>query len=102
MVKLAKALGVKNVKVVNPYDLAATERVIKREVRRPEPSVIISRAPCVLSRREKSGQRRSPFRKPRCLCRVPVLPAAGVPGHRLDQRRRGECPGKEEEGEGDD
>jgi indolepyruvate ferredoxin oxidoreductase alpha subunit len=53
MVKLAKALGVKNVKVVNPYDLAATERVIKREVRRPEPSVIISRAPCVLSRRER-------------------------------------------------
>jgi indolepyruvate ferredoxin oxidoreductase, alpha subunit len=54
MVKLTKALGVKNVKVVNPYDLAATERVIKREVRRPEPSVIISRAPCVLSRREKA------------------------------------------------
>lgn len=54
MVKLAKALGVKNVKVVNPYDLAATERVIKREVRRPEPSVIISRAPCVLSRRERA------------------------------------------------
>ena len=54
LVKLAKALGVKNVKVVNPYDLAATERVIKREVRRPEPSVIISRAPCVLSRRERA------------------------------------------------
>ncbi len=54
LVKLAKALGVKNVKVVNPYDLAATERVIKREVRRAEPSVIISRAPCVLSRRERA------------------------------------------------
>jgi indolepyruvate ferredoxin oxidoreductase alpha subunit len=53
LVKLARALGVKNVKVINPYDLAVSERVIKREVRRPEPSVIISRAPCVLSRREK-------------------------------------------------
>jgi indolepyruvate ferredoxin oxidoreductase alpha subunit len=53
LVKLVRALGVKNVKVINPYDLAASERVIKREVRRPEPSVIISRAPCVLSRREK-------------------------------------------------
>jgi indolepyruvate ferredoxin oxidoreductase alpha subunit len=53
IVKLAKALGVKHVKMVNPYDLAATERVIKKEVRRPEPSVIISRAPCVLSRRER-------------------------------------------------
>jgi len=54
LAKLAKALGVKHVKVVNPYQLAATERVIKREVQRPEPSVIISRAPCVLSRREKA------------------------------------------------
>ena len=54
LVKLAKALGVKHVKVVNPYQLAATERVIKREIRRPEPSVIIARAPCVLSRRERA------------------------------------------------
>jgi indolepyruvate ferredoxin oxidoreductase alpha subunit len=53
LVKLVKALGVKHVKVVNPYQLAVVERVIKREIQRPEPSVIISRAPCVLSRREK-------------------------------------------------
>jgi indolepyruvate ferredoxin oxidoreductase alpha subunit len=53
LVRLAKALGVKHVKAVNPYDLAAVERVIKKEVQRPEPSVIISRAPCVLSRRER-------------------------------------------------
>jgi indolepyruvate ferredoxin oxidoreductase alpha subunit len=55
LVKLAKALGVRHVKVVNPYDLTATERAIKREVQRKEASVIISRAPCVLSRREKAG-----------------------------------------------
>jgi indolepyruvate ferredoxin oxidoreductase alpha subunit len=54
LVKLAKALGVKHVKVVNPYQLAATERVIKREAQRAEPSVIISRAPCILSRRERA------------------------------------------------
>ncbi|MDI6753922.1 MAG: indolepyruvate ferredoxin oxidoreductase subunit alpha [Thermodesulfobacteriota bacterium] len=54
LVRLAKVLGVKHVKVVNPYQLAATERVIKREVKRPEPSVIISQAPCVLSRRERA------------------------------------------------
>jgi indolepyruvate ferredoxin oxidoreductase alpha subunit len=54
LAKLARALGVKHVKVVNPYDLAATERVIKREVKRKEPSVIISRAPCILSRRERA------------------------------------------------
>jgi indolepyruvate ferredoxin oxidoreductase alpha subunit len=59
LVKLAKALGVKHVKVVNPYELAATERVIKREAQRKEASVIVSRAPCVLSRREKAGQVKS-------------------------------------------
>jgi indolepyruvate ferredoxin oxidoreductase alpha subunit len=61
LVKLSKALGVKHVKVVDPYQLASTERVIKREVRRPEPSVIISRAPCILSRRERTEQEKSFF-----------------------------------------
>jgi indolepyruvate ferredoxin oxidoreductase alpha subunit len=60
LVKLVKSLGVKHVKVVDPYQLAATQRVIKREVMRKEPSVIISRGPCVLSRREKK-ERKSPF-----------------------------------------
>jgi indolepyruvate ferredoxin oxidoreductase alpha subunit len=55
LVKLVKALGVKHVKLVDPYRLAETERVIKREVNRSEPSVIISRAPCVLSRRDRSA-----------------------------------------------
>ncbi len=54
LVKLARALGIRHVKVVNPYELKATERVIKREVKRNEPSVIISRAPCILSRRERA------------------------------------------------
>ena len=59
LVKLVKALGVRHVKQVNPYRLAETERVIKREANRNEPSVIISKAPCVLSRRD-----RSPFKGP--------------------------------------
>ena len=64
LVKLSKALGVKHIKVVDPYQLASTERVIKREVRRPEPSVIISRAPCILSRRERTEQEKSFFVSP--------------------------------------
>ncbi len=64
LVKLSKALGVKHVKVVDPYQLASAERVIKREVRRPEPSVIISRAPCILSRRERAEQEKSFFVSP--------------------------------------
>ncbi len=57
-VKLAKALGIKQVKKVDPFNLKMLQTVLRREVNRPEPSVIISDAPCVLFRRiEKSGPR---------------------------------------------
>ena len=45
---LCRALGVKRVVVVNPHDVEATRKVLKEEIAAPEPSVIISRAPCVL------------------------------------------------------
>ena len=45
---LCHALGVKRVSVVNPHDVEATRKVLKEEIALPEPSVIISRAPCVL------------------------------------------------------
>ncbi len=45
---LCRAIGVKHVCTVNPNDIAATQRTVKREVERPEPSVIIAKAPCVL------------------------------------------------------
>ena len=57
-VKLAKALGVKQVKKVDPFNLKMLQTILRREVNRPEPSVIISDAPCVLFRRiEKAGPR---------------------------------------------
>ncbi|MDA8429999.1 MAG: indolepyruvate ferredoxin oxidoreductase subunit alpha [Geobacteraceae bacterium] len=49
---LCKALGVKNIRVINPLDLAETRRVIAEEMERPEPSVIITNKPCVLIKRE--------------------------------------------------
>jgi indolepyruvate ferredoxin oxidoreductase alpha subunit len=45
---LCRAIGVKHVHTVNPNDIAATERIVKQETERPEPSVIITRSPCVL------------------------------------------------------
>lgn len=46
--KLCEAVGINRVKVVDPYDLAATEAAIKEELNADEPSVIISRRPCAL------------------------------------------------------
>ena len=45
---LCRALGIDRVRVVDPYDLAACETAIKEELAAEEPSVIISRRPCVL------------------------------------------------------
>ena len=45
---LCKAVGIKRVTVVDPYDLTATEKAIKEETATDEPSVIISRRPCAL------------------------------------------------------
>lgn len=45
---LCKAMGFQRVRVVDPYDLKATDAAIKEELAADEPSVIISRRPCAL------------------------------------------------------
>ncbi len=45
---LCRALGINRVRVVDPYDLKACETAVKEELAAEEPSVIISRRPCVL------------------------------------------------------
>ncbi len=45
---LCRAMGFARVSVVDPYDLAACEEVIRRELQADEASVIISRRPCAL------------------------------------------------------
>lgn len=45
---LCHAVGIKRVRVVDPYDMEACQAVIKEELSAKEPSVIISRRPCAL------------------------------------------------------
>lgn len=45
---LCQAMGFTRIRVVDPYNLAECERVIKEELAAKEPSVIISRRPCAL------------------------------------------------------
>lgn len=45
---LCHAIGIKSVRVVDPYHMAETEAVIKEELEKEEPSVVISRRPCAL------------------------------------------------------
>ena len=57
---LCEALGVEHVYVVNPHDIKETEAVLRREIARPEPSVIISRAPCVLLAEHRKSRKDRP------------------------------------------
>ena len=50
---MCKACGVKNVKVVNSYNLAELEKSIKEEINREEVSVIIAKMPCILLDKRK-------------------------------------------------
>lgn len=46
--ELCHAIGIKRVRVVDPYNLKQCEDAIKEELAAEEPSVIISRRPCML------------------------------------------------------
>ena len=45
---LCRALGFNRVRVVDPYDLIAVEEAVTEELAAKEPSIIISRRPCVM------------------------------------------------------
>ena len=55
--QLCHALGIHRVRVVDPYDLKACEAAVKEELAAPEPSVIISRRPCMLLKYVKKQKR---------------------------------------------
>ena len=56
---LCRAVGINRVRVVDPYNIAECDKAIKEETAAEEPSVIISRRPCVLL---KSVKAKSPVK----------------------------------------
>lgn len=50
---LARALGIRHVRVVDPNDLAAVDEAIREETARAEASLIVAKAPCALLIEEK-------------------------------------------------
>ena len=57
--EICKASGIKenNIKVVDPCDIEQAERVLKEELAKEEPSVIIARRPCVLLKHVKKDKK---------------------------------------------
>lgn len=50
---LGRAIGIKRVQVVDAYDIKTLEKVIKEEINAEEPSLIITKRPCILIKRYK-------------------------------------------------
>ncbi|MBR5011590.1 MAG: 4Fe-4S binding protein, partial [Clostridia bacterium] len=48
LIAFCKSIGIDNVVVCDPFDIKAFEKVVKEEVNREEPSVIIAQRPCAL------------------------------------------------------
>jgi len=54
--EVCRALGVKRVREVDPYDLEATRKVMEEELAAPEVSVVVAVAPCLLGARIPKGE----------------------------------------------
>ena len=54
---LCRAIGVEHVYTVNPHDQETTEAILRREIGRDAPSVVIARAPCVLLPEHRAERR---------------------------------------------
>jgi indolepyruvate ferredoxin oxidoreductase, alpha subunit len=50
--QLGRALGIESVRKVNPWNIGETEKVIKEELDKDCPSLIITEGPCILRQRE--------------------------------------------------
>ena len=57
LVALCRAIGVEHVYTVNPHDQETTEAVLRREINRDAPSVVIARASCVLLPEHRAERR---------------------------------------------
>ena len=55
LVKLAEAVGVKRVRVEDPFDMKKFKAAVKEELEADEPSVIIAQRPCALLKSVKYG-----------------------------------------------
>jgi indolepyruvate ferredoxin oxidoreductase alpha subunit len=69
---LVRTLGIKSVRVVDPYDLRSLSTVMKEELVKDGPSVVISRRACVLFKRDGHTQKKPLRIDPDCCtgCRL--------------------------------
>ena len=82
--KIAEAIGIRRIREVDAYDIVELEKTIREEVAAEEPSLIITRRPCILLKGQKTQTRRllrvDPDRCTGCRkCRTIGCPAISFP-----------------------
>ncbi len=82
LITLCKAVGIEHVVVADPFDVKSFEKVVKEEVEREEPSVIIAQRPCALLKTVKySGHCKIGDNCKKCkMCMKLGCPAISVKG----------------------
>ena len=85
LITLCKAVGIDNVVVADPFDVKNFEKVVKTEVEREEPSVIIAQRPCALLKTVKySGHCKVNDNCKKCkLCMKMGCPAISFDGENI-------------------
>lgn len=82
LVALARAIGIEHVVVADPFDVKEFERIVKQEVEREEPSVIVAQRPCALlppMRKKYSGHCRITDKCKKCkMCMKLGCPAISI------------------------
>lgn len=84
LITLCKSIGIEHVVVADPFDVKNFEKVVKEEVEREEPSVIIAQRPCALlpnMRKKYSGHCKITDKCKKCkMCMKLGCPAISVDG----------------------
>ncbi len=93
--ELARACGVEHVAIVDPYDLAATERALRQAMDVPGPAVVIARRACVLLPGARPADRYAILQDRCTACRLCL--GLGCPAIEVRDRRpvivAGSCAG---------
>ncbi len=84
LITLCKSIGIEHVVVADPFDVKNFEKVVKKEVEREEPSVIIAQRPCALlpnMRKKYSGHCKITDKCKKCkMCMKLGCPAISIDG----------------------
>ena len=97
LIALCKSIGIDNVVVADPFDVKNFEKVVKEEVEREAPSVIIAQRPCALlpnMRKQYSGHCEINDKCKKCkMCMKLGCPAISVDGDtvRIDTTQCNGC-----------